>query len=127
MTLRRAFARLPLLALLLVGLLASACDSTRRPDAPQEQTPKKADHRALVAKGARLLDVRTPEEFAAGHVEGARNVPLDELEKRMSEAGPKDQPVVVYCQAGGRSAQAAKILRANGYTQVIDLGPMSAW
>ena len=119
MTLRRA--------LLFIALLASACDSTRRPDAPQEQAPKKPDHRALVAKGARLLDVRTPEEFAGGHVEGARNVPIDDLEKRLDEAGPKDQPVVVYCSAGGRSARAAKILRANGWTQVVDLGPMSAW
>jgi len=124
MTSRHAFA---FSSLLFVAMLASACDSTRGPDAPQEQAPKKEDHRALVAKGARLLDVRTPEEFAAGHVEGARNVPVSELEKRLSEAGPKDQPVVVYCQAGGRSAQAAKILRANGFTHVVDLGPMSAW
>lgn len=80
---------------------------------------------ALVAAGATLLDVRTPEEFAAGHIDGALLVPVDELEGRLTEVS-RDRPVVVYCRSGGRSARAASILGEAGY-EVHDLGGMSSW
>jgi rhodanese-related sulfurtransferase len=83
--------------------------------------------RELVEAGATLLDVRTPEEFAQGHLPGARNVPLQVLAQRLGEVGPAATPVVVYCAAGGRSAQAAELLRRSGYGEVFNLGPMSAW
>ena len=79
----------------------------------------------LVASGATLLDVRTPEEFAAGHIDGAVNVPVDEVGSRLSGI-PHDEPVVVYCHSGRRAARAAQTLSQNGY-QVYNLGPMSAW
>ncbi|MGE0787805.1 MAG: rhodanese-like domain-containing protein [Sandaracinaceae bacterium] len=78
-----------------------------------------------VQSGATLLDVRTPEEFASGHIEGAINIPVDEVDRRMTEI-PADRGVVVYCRSGGRSARAAATLSAAGY-EVTDLGPMSAW
>lgn len=81
--------------------------------------------RALVATGATLVDVRTPEEFAEGHIAGARNVPVSELASRLAEL-PRNVPVVVYCRSGGRSASAASQLAAAGF-RVSDLGPMSAW
>lgn len=81
--------------------------------------------RALVAAGALLVDVRTPAEFDEGHVEGAVNIPVQELATRLSEV-PRDKEVVVYCRSGGRSANATDILAEAGYT-VHDLGPMSAW
>ena len=80
-----------------------------------------------VERGAVLLDVRTAEEFASGHVEGAINIPLDQLDERMAELGPKDQSVVVYCRSGKRSASATRMLHAEGFTQVLDLGPMARW
>lgn len=80
---------------------------------------------ALVAAGATLLDVRTPEEFASGHIDGALLVPVDELEGRLTEVS-RDRPVVVYCRSGGRSARAASILGEAGY-EVHDLGGMSSW
>ncbi len=83
--------------------------------------------RRLVEEGALLLDVRTPEEFAAGHIEGAVNVPVQELESRMAELEPKDRPIVVYCRSGNRSGQAARMLTSAGHRQVHDLGPMSRW
>lgn len=98
------------------GSAASANDS-RRVDGPEA-------HR-LVAAGATLVDVRTPGEFASGHAEGARNIPVDEVEARMGEL-PRDKPVVVYCASGRRSASAAAILSRAGYP-VRDLGPFSAW
>jgi NADPH-dependent 2,4-dienoyl-CoA reductase/sulfur reductase-like enzyme/rhodanese-related sulfurtransferase len=61
-----------------------------------------------------LLDVRTPAEFAAGHVPGAVNVPVDELRGRLGEV-PADRPVAVYCQVGMRGYLATRILRQHGY------------
>jgi phage shock protein E len=86
-----------------------------------------AGARALVAQGALLLDVRTPEEFNQQHLPGAVNVPVQELDRRWAEVGPRDRDVVVYCRSGRRSSSAAEILRAHGFTKVHDLGPMSAW
>jgi rhodanese-related sulfurtransferase len=83
--------------------------------------------RKLVAEGAALVDVRTPEEFAAGHLQGAVNIPLSQVEKRLKEFGPKDRPIVVYCRSGSRSASAARTLKSNGYLQVQDLGSMGRW
>jgi rhodanese-related sulfurtransferase len=81
--------------------------------------------RALLAAGATLLDVRSPAEFAAGHLDGAVHVPVDELDARLGEL-PRDRPVVVYCRSGGRSARAASLLAAAGY-EVHDLGGMANW
>ena len=85
------------------------------------------DARKLVAAGARLLDVRTAGEFRSGHVQGAVNIPLQELERRLNDAGAKDTPVVVYCLSGARSARAKRLLESNGFAQVHDLGPMNRW
>jgi len=67
-----------------------------------------------------LLDVRTPHEFALGHIPGAANIPVDDLRSRLSEI-PKDRPVVAYCQVGQRGYLATKILRHIGY-QASNLG-----
>jgi phage shock protein E len=83
--------------------------------------------RQLVAGGARLLDVRTSGEFAGRHLPGAVNIPLGELERRMQSLGPKDRPIVVYCQSGQRSGLAKRLLTANGFTAVHNLGAMSSW
>jgi rhodanese-related sulfurtransferase len=64
--------------------------------------------------GALLLDVRTPEEFAAGAVSHAINVPLDELRDRLEEV-PRDKPVVTYCKVGQRGYMAMRILKLAGY------------
>ena len=88
-------------------------------------SPEKA--RALVKDGARLVDVRTTAEHAAGHIQGSVNVPVQELAKRVEEIGDKQKPVVVYCASGMRSATAAGILRRAGYAEVHDLGAMARW
>ena len=73
-----------------------------------------------------LIDVRTPEEFAGGHIEGAVNIPVDALASRLSEI-PAGQPVVVYCRSGSRSATASRILADAGYTSIYDLGGLQGW
>ena len=65
--------------------------------------------RALAAPGVSspvILDVRTPEEYAAGHVPGAINIPHDQVRARLAEIdSAKDQPIVVYCRSGRRAAR----------------------
>ena len=93
---------------------------------------------AVEAKGfleshpeALVLDVRNPDEWddALGHIEGARLIPLPELEGRLAEiAAWKDRPVVTVCRSGVRSARAARILSDAGFRQALNLeGGMSAW
>ena len=72
-----------------------------------------------------LLDVRSADEFAAGHLRGALNVPVQELNQRLAELGAKDRPVAIYCRSGRRSAVAAQLLRAAGFTSVTDLGGLA--
>ena len=86
--------------------------------------PAKA--RELVKNGARLVDVRTQGEFSQGHLDGAVNIPVQELRSRLAEVGPKDVPVVVYCASGARSASARSILQKAGFV-AHDLGAMRRW
>lgn len=79
-----------------------------------------------VAEGAALVDVRTPAEFARGHVDGAVNIPVQELEDRWEELDPK-RPVVVYCQAGVRAARAQQILTGHGFERVLNGGGINDW
>jgi rhodanese-related sulfurtransferase len=73
-----------------------------------------------------LLDVRTPEEFAGGHIAGARNIALQALPKRLAEV-PRDRPVVIYCRSGNRSGQAMRLLQQAGYDDLYDLGGIMQW
>lgn len=73
-----------------------------------------------------LIDVRTPEEFTSGHIEGAVNIPVEEMPGRLEEI-PGDAPIVVYCRSGNRSAAAARILTDAGYAPVYDLGGIQDW
>ena len=82
---------------------------------------------AWVAEGAILLDVRSTGEFAGGHLPNAKNIPIEQLPRRLKEVGPKDKPVVVYCLSGSRSAMAASQLQAAGFVRVLNMGPMAAW
>jgi len=81
----------------------------------------------LVEQGGRIVDVRTANEYAAGHVDGALNIPVDQIADRMSELEPKDQPILLYCASGMRSARAARMLKEAGFDAVHDMKTMSAW
>jgi rhodanese-related sulfurtransferase len=74
-----------------------------------------------------LLDVRQPDEYASGHIEGAKSLPLSEIESRLAELD-KDQVYVVICRSGNRSARAASLLRNGGFTKVLNMtGGMNSW
>ena len=81
---------------------------------------------SMVEGGATLLDVRHPEEWDAGHAPDAVLVPLDQLGGRYTEL-PTDQPIVVICRSGARSAKAAETLVGAGYEAVNLAGGMKAW
>jgi rhodanese-related sulfurtransferase len=76
---------------------------------------------------AQLIDVREPNEFEAGHILGARNIPLSQMKQRQQEIR-NDQPVYLYCQSGMRSGRAAQMLRRKGYRDLHQLqGGFKKW
>lgn len=86
-----------------------------------------ARFQSAIADGARIVDVRTAAEFESGHIPGAVNVPVNELEA--AAAGwNKSEPLALYCATGSRSAEAAAALRSMGFETVYDLsGGIVAW
>ena len=79
------------------------------------------------SKNAILLDVRTREEYASGHIEGSRNLPLDEIDKVDSVIKDKNTPLYIHCLSGGRSARAAAYLKGKGYREVHDIGGIGSY
>ena len=79
-----------------------------------------SDVRELVESGAYIVDVRTPEEFAEGHLKGAVNIPLGELRQRVSEI-PEDCPVYLHCRTSQRSYNAIMALKGRGYENVYNI------
>ena len=84
-----------------------------------------ADYRNT--EGAILVDVRTPQEYREGHIPGSKNVPLQQLDKISSVIDNKDVPMFVYCYSGGRSRQATSMLQHMGYTNVQNIGGITAY
>jgi len=76
----------------------------------------------LIDKGALVVDVRTPEEFASGHYKGAVNIPLVELESKIELFGDKENNIIVYCRSANRSSKAKEILEKHGYRNVVNGG-----
>jgi rhodanese-related sulfurtransferase len=76
---------------------------------------------ARIARGALVVDVRTPEEYASGHFRAAKNIPVQSLASRASEL-PKNRPLVLYCRSGARSASAKRLLESLGFGDVYDAG-----
>lgn len=86
-----------------------------------------AEAYARQQRGALVIDVREPHEWNAGHIPGARLVPLAELPRRLTEFDP-NQEIVLVCRSGNRSAQATLMLQRAGFTRVANLaGGMIAW
>lgn len=112
---------LPLLAV--AGLLLMSCAPKSSAAYP---TVSVQDLKTALDSGAYLLDVRTPQEFAEGHVASAVNLPLDQVEARSGEV-PADKPVYVICHSGNRSKQASDILKKAGKDVKNVGGGMNDW
>ena len=137
---RLLHSRRALAALLMVGAMSVAFMTIATAGEPAATAPASAaaavapmSQEALLEHQSRhpdhlfVLDVRTPQEYAEGHVPGAVNVPYDQLASRLADI-PKDKDVVLYCKSGRRAGIAAETLTANGYTRLSHLeGDMPAW
>lgn len=80
-----------------------------------------ADLKNIIDEGAFLVDVRTPGEFAEGHVKGSVNIPLDKVPSQLAKFKNKKH-IIVFCRSGGRSSQAKSILEQNGFNNVVNGG-----
>ena len=115
------------ICLLLITLLFISCDAQQK-KATVLAAPQQFEKEITKDKG-QLIDVRTPEEFEAGHIGGAVNMNLhDEDFKEHINTLDKDKTVYVYCKAGRRSAEAAASLSSNGFIHIVELeGGTNAW
>ena len=76
----------------------------------------------LIKEGAVILDVRSRDEFASGHINGAINISVDTLANNLSKLKNKNKTIITCCASGMRSASALNILKSNGYTKVYNGG-----
>ena len=79
------------------------------------------------AEGAVLLDVREAQEYASGHIPGSVNLPLSEISGAPERIPEKGTPLFVYCLSGNRSSGAVGALKSMGYTDVTNIGGISAY
>jgi len=118
-------------AVLILSIALVACDeeSSSPKDATYEQiTPDEAKALMDSEQDYIILDVRTPEEYAVGHIAGAVLIPDYEIgEKAESILTDKDQLILVYCRSGRRSKNAANELATLGYTNIKEFGGINDW
>ncbi len=103
-----------LILLFLAGCGLTACNNAG--PAPEKDVLAEA----LAQEGMVILDVRSTGEYASGHVEGAINLPVDELDRISTILPDKERQIIVHCAAGVRSARATKTLQGMGYKNILD-------
>ncbi|MGI6544544.1 MAG: rhodanese-like domain-containing protein [Limnochordia bacterium] len=120
-------------ALLLVGLLIVtsfvliACAKTTAVSEEVDWTAQQLADKLAAGDAFRLIDVREPDEYMAGHIPGAELMPLGRLTEYLDQLKP-DEVIAVICRSGNRSQQAVRLLKQHGYTRVHNVtGGMSAW
>jgi len=122
----RRFLALAVLALVAVFAIA-ACDSGESSDAAGAYTVKADEAVEMIESGERtVIDVRTPAEFDAGHVVGALNIDVNgpDFSDRIAELDA-DDPYLVYCRSGNRSAIAASQMEDAGFKDIADAGGLA--
>ena len=80
----------------------------------------------MLDNGGIIIDVRSEAEFYSGHIENSLNIPLGNFSSKIDQFKDKDQPIITCCASGMRSAGAARILSAKGYTNVVNGGGWSS-
>lgn len=80
-----------------------------------------ANYADLMARGAQIVDVRTPGEYQSGHIKGSQNLPLQQLSLLHSKLR-KDRPVITCCASGMRSSSAVSLLKSQGFAEVVNGG-----
>jgi rhodanese-related sulfurtransferase len=115
-----------IIVVVLIAVLVVATIATRK---GLTQVNAHAAQEMIKSRELTLLDVRTPEEFRAGHIKGATLIPVAELSHRIGELGSaKERRILVYCRGGNRSMAASRILKQNGFSDIANLqGGIMAW
>ena len=72
------------------------------------------DYKALVQAGAIIIDVRSPQEYDGGHIKGSKNIPVNNVQREISNIKKWNKPVITVCQSGARSGMAKSVLKAAG-------------
>jgi rhodanese-related sulfurtransferase len=91
-------------------------------------TPQAAYEKLQEEESPLLIDVRTPQEYNEGHIEGSLLIPLDTLEANLPKlANSKDRPLIVYCRSGARSAIASRLLADQGFKPLNVSGGINEW
>ena len=113
-------------AALLAALLAACGVSSKT--SYRQITADEAAQLMQEETGFVLLDVRTQEEYASGHIPGAICIPNETIgSEEIPELPDKDQLILVYCRSGNRSKQASQKLAEQGYTNVVEFGGINGW
>lgn len=115
-TVGRAALALAAVLSVVLAIGAAGCAGTYTTISPDEAMERLASSEPVF-----LLDVRTPEEYAEGHLAGSVLIPVQELGSRLSEI-PTDRTIIVYCRSGNRSADAAGMLAGEGFSDVFNMG-----
>ncbi len=112
----------------LILVTISGCVSTTTPEKAQYTDVSIQQAKEMIDRGdVLILDVRTQEEYDAGHIKNSTLIPVQVLDKRLNEL-PRDKKILVYCKAGGRSAQASEILVNNGFKEIYNMkGGITDW
>ncbi|MCA0986749.1 rhodanese-like domain-containing protein [Guptibacillus algicola] len=92
----------------------------------EEIAPEKVNDLLSNREKLSIVDVRGPEEVATGKIPGAYNLPVNEIQTRMTELDKNKQHIIV-CQSGGRSSMASMVLKSNGYNVLNMTGGMNEW
>ena len=118
-----------LFLILIVVLLLTGCAVSTDKDVTYKQiTMSEAKEMMASESDYVILDVRRPDEFAAGHIPNAINIPNESIgTDEISELPDKDQLILVYCRSGNRSKQASQKLVKLGYSNVVEFGGINDW
>lgn len=132
---RKSFLLFAAIIIVLSALTLAGCNQQTAPSsstvsaqtAQYKNVSPEEGLKAWQNKDGYFIDVRTPAEYAEGHIPGSKLIPVDEIPNRLSEI-PKDGKIYLMCRSGSRSEQAAKIIASKGYSSVHSItGGMGQW
>ncbi|PWB50384.1 MAG: rhodanese-like domain-containing protein [Candidatus Methanoperedenaceae archaeon] len=122
-----------ILSIVILTIFSGCVSDTKPAEKTQYTDISVQEGKGMIDRGeVFILDVRTQEEYASGHINGStllavQDIPEQELAEKSKEI-PKDRKILVYCKSGRRSAQASAILARNGFTEVYNMkGGITEW
>lgn len=116
-------------AVILMAVLSGCLGATtEKPEKAEFTTISVQEAKVMIDSGdVFILDVRTQEEYDAGHIRGSTLIPVQVIETRLNEI-PKDRKILVYCRSGRRSSDASNILVNNGFKEIYNMnGGINDW